>query len=558
MKYLCLILLLGPLYLCGQIGDSNFSYNDPARGGRTITGTIYYPATANGTNTPVAAGQFPIIAFGHGFTIGVADYSAWWNGLVPCGYIMIFPDTEGGLAPSHGDFGEDLSFLVNEYLAQNATGGSMFFQKLTGAAGVMGHSMGGGCAFLAADGNPNINTIVTMAAAETNPSAVAAAGNLTIPSLTIAGSLDCVAPPANHQLLMYNAAPTYKAYLEIIDGSHCQFANSPFLCTLAEGTSCGGSAANFISQADQHTQMLASSKPWLDFHLKGDCAALATFDTYLTTSPDHTFMEMGTLNCTACPTITGVTSNVTSDQCDSGAGVSVNYTATTSTGTNGIDYDIIWTVNGTVQVSTADVITVNLSPLDGCTVLSSPTVTAQLFCLSTSTSPNPAVSNGTASFNVYPSPVLGLDYSLTDNACTVSVNDLCGSLVISNNQGGGSSFTIPPGSANAAVTFNISSNSSAPANCQTTANLTASCACLAILNLTGTENGIADNEASDFIESDQVLTATSMVDYDAKNLVLLKSGFSVDLGGVFMAFIDGCNMGAGGVNLKSDTESKQK
>lgn len=555
MKYLYLMLLLGPLYLYGQIGSSSFSYNDPARANRTISGTVYYPATSNGTNTPVAPGQFPIIAFGHGFTIGVADYSAWWNGLVPCGFIMIFPDTEGGLAPSHGDFGEDLSFLVNEYLAQNTNAGSMFFQKLTGTAGVMGHSMGGGCAFLAAASNPNINTIITMAAAETSPSAIAAAGSLSIPSLTIAGSLDCVAPPASHQLLMYNAAPAYKAYLEITNGSHCQFANSPFLCVLAEGATCGASAGNFISQANQHTQMLAASKPWLEYQLKGDCTALTTFNSYLTGSLTHTYMEVGMQTCSNCPMITSVMSNTSSDQCTTGS-IPVDYSVTTNTGTNGVDYTITWEVNGVVQTGTGDVLTLNLSPSNGCTPLASPTVTAQLFCLGTVSSPNPPVANSSSSFTIYPSPVLGQDFSVTNNACTVSINDLCGSLVITNNQGGGSSFTLPQGAANTNVTFNIFSDASAPAACVAIANTSATCACPAILNLTGTDNGVTDNEASDYIESDQVLTATSMVDYDAVNLVLLKSGFRVDVGGVFMAFIDGCNMGAGGVNLTSDEDNK--
>ncbi len=303
MRYIICVLLFIPISLFAQfpIGNSSFSYNDPARANRQIDGFVYYPAVSAGTNTTVATGEFPVIVFGHGFNVAYTEYQVWWEELVPCGYILVFPTTEGGFTANHGEFGADLSFLVDTYLAENTDPTSPFYQKHNGNSAVMGHSMGGGAAFLAAESNPtNINTLVSLAAAETTPSAIAAAANITMPSLTLAGSLDCVAPPADHQILMYNAlSSTYKAYIEITNASHCQFgeASAFSACILGEGFACGGSAGSFISKADQHTQMLASTKPWFDFRLKDDCDGWNTFQTYLTTTTTHSYQENGSDGC---------------------------------------------------------------------------------------------------------------------------------------------------------------------------------------------------------------------------------------------------------------------
>jgi len=76
--------------------------------------------------------------------------------------------------------------------------------------------------------------------------------------------------------------------------------------------------------------------------------------------------------------------------------------------------------------------------------------------------------------------------------------------------------------------------------------------------LTGTENGIADYETDGIIESVQIIGATAVVDYDSQTEINLYQGFETMLGAEFMAFIDGCNGGSGGLNFKeSSTSDKQ-
>ncbi len=270
---------------CGLFGCSD----------RSVTTEVYYPATTAGDNVPVSTGEFPLIVFGHGFSMAWSEYKVWWDSLATKGYVVVFPTTEASAIPfpSHPDFAEDMSFLIDEFLAMNTDPASDFYQHLTEKTGMMGHSMGGGCAFTAAL-NPNVTTLVSMTAAETNDvSAIGNAANLSIPSLTLAGTADCVVMDGGAPIDMYNNhAPTpYHAFVDIYDASHCQFgiASSGSICTLGE--SCSG----FLAKAEQHEQMTLSALPWLDFFLKDDCQAWLDFRAHAVggNTITHDFLEGG-------------------------------------------------------------------------------------------------------------------------------------------------------------------------------------------------------------------------------------------------------------------------
>ena len=66
---------------------------------------------------------------------------------------------------------------------ESQTSSSIFYNTVLPKTGILGHSMGGGASFLAAENNPNVNTLINFAAAETNPSAISAARNITIPTV---------------------------------------------------------------------------------------------------------------------------------------------------------------------------------------------------------------------------------------------------------------------------------------------------------------------------------------------------------------------------------------
>jgi predicted dienelactone hydrolase len=172
-----------------QIGHTTVTFVDSTRNNRSIATEIYYPAVSAGDNTPIAPGVFPLIAFGHGFVMVWSAYQNFWETLVPEGYILAFPKTEGSILPNHADFGKDLKLLITKIQASGA--GNIIPKASIGiTSAIMGHSMGGGSAFLAAQNNAAITTLVSFAAAITNPSSVTAAQQVSVPTLLFSGVND--------------------------------------------------------------------------------------------------------------------------------------------------------------------------------------------------------------------------------------------------------------------------------------------------------------------------------------------------------------------------------
>lgn len=291
-----------------QVGHTTITFNDPARtggfgsgggAGRQIQTEIYYPASTAGDNVAVASGQFPVITFGHGFAMSWDAYTNIWQHYVARGFILAFPRTEGGLipGPSHGDFGSDLLIVNDKMVALNSNNTSIFYGSILQKSAIMGHSMGGGAAILAASNTinyPHMQTVIGLAPAETTPSAIGAAPNVGIPTLIFSGSSDGVTPPADHHIPIYQGLNSIcKGFVSITGGAHCYFANSNFNCDFGESTS---STNISISRAEQQTTTFAILDPWLDFKLKGICNSYSAFLLAIQSTP-------GTVNETTCPSI---------------------------------------------------------------------------------------------------------------------------------------------------------------------------------------------------------------------------------------------------------------
>jgi predicted dienelactone hydrolase len=256
------------------IGNRSITFYDAVRD-RDVATNLYYPAGNSGADVPVADGFFPVLVFGHGFVMTPNAYGNIWQYFVPKGYIVALPTTEGGFAPDHANFGADLAFLATALQIANTETGSPFEGRVAPATALMGHSMGGGASFLGAGGNENIQALVNLAPAETNPSSTAAAGSVTVPTLVFAASEDCVTPIPDHQGPMYAAtAANCKAFVNILGGGHCYFANDNFNCSFGEFT-CGPDLT--ISRADQHDVVNDFAGLWLDHHLKGVPGAFDAF-----------------------------------------------------------------------------------------------------------------------------------------------------------------------------------------------------------------------------------------------------------------------------------------
>jgi len=266
-------------------GHRTLTLNDPARL-RDIPCHFYYPATTAGDNVALASGQFPFIVFGHGFSMGYDAYMNFVDELVPLGYIICLPTTEGGLSPNHETFGLDLKFLNNIIKTKGTSDPTFFlYQKITDRSAIMGHSMGGGASFLAAANNTNFTTLVNFAAAETSASAIAAASNVTVPVLMFIGEKDGVTPPNDHQIPMYNNVPPgCKGSITIKGGGHCYFANYNLACSTGELFT---SPQPSISREAQHLAVFNALKPYLAWMLKGEGSQRQVFENVIAQSATY-------------------------------------------------------------------------------------------------------------------------------------------------------------------------------------------------------------------------------------------------------------------------------
>jgi len=295
---LCLFVLSTSVIAQYQIGHTTITFQDANRGNRNIQTEIYYPALVAGNNTAAVQDSFPVLVFGHGFVMAWDAYQNVWEEFVPQGYIIAFPRTEGNiLSTDHQEFGWDLQFLVSEMQVEGANLSSLLYGVMAPETALMGHSMGGGASFLAADslvnnGNENLKTLVGLAPAESTTNGVSSinsAKNITVPSVIFSGSQDGVTPPGDHHIPMYDSlASACKTFVSITGGAHCYFANSNFNCDFGEGTSSTGIS---ITRGEQHDTYFDFLGLWLDYTLKYNCSAFTEFNDSLNNSTRITYNQ---------------------------------------------------------------------------------------------------------------------------------------------------------------------------------------------------------------------------------------------------------------------------
>ena len=217
---------------------------------------------------PTRGGPYPAIAFAHGYGIDSSYYRGTLRALASAGYVVIAPDSETGQFPSHSRLANDLSRSLRWLGRQSATGsrdlprGKVDSRRL----GVAGHSMGGGVALLAASRDRSIDTVATLAAADTAPvRASVAVRRLRVPSLFVVGSDDRIVPAAG-TAVMFRRAPSPTLLATITGGSHCGFMETiPLACD-----------AGRISYNRQLRLTRDQLRRWFDRYLRGRKAARVT------------------------------------------------------------------------------------------------------------------------------------------------------------------------------------------------------------------------------------------------------------------------------------------
>jgi dienelactone hydrolase len=168
---------------------------------------VWYPRAAGSGEG--GDGPFPAIAFGHGYLAPAGAYAGTLRHLAGHGFVVAAVESGRGPAPRHAALAADLSRCLG-WLVAGAAG----VPGLSGAVdprrlGLCGHSMGGGCAVLAAAADQGVSSLSTLAASRTRtrPTAIEAAARLRIPCQFVAAERDAMTPVEVHQRPMFEAVP---------------------------------------------------------------------------------------------------------------------------------------------------------------------------------------------------------------------------------------------------------------------------------------------------------------------------------------------------------------
>jgi len=193
--------------------------NDGIRNGPDYgDATIYYP-----TNTTV---PFACVAIVPGFLSSQSTVADWGPFLASNGIVSIIIDTNSGFDQPI-DRADALLDALETLRQENTRAASPLLNLIdTSRFGVMGWSMGGGGAQLAAVMDPSLKTVIALCPWLASPSSSDL--NHSVPVLILSGELDAVAPTFQHADVHYDLTPstTDKMRFEVDNGNH-SIANDP-------------------------------------------------------------------------------------------------------------------------------------------------------------------------------------------------------------------------------------------------------------------------------------------------------------------------------------------
>jgi dienelactone hydrolase len=152
-----------------------------------VPGVVFAPAEGLG---------LPAVAFAHDWLQPVARYTGLLRHLASWGIVVAAPDSHRGPLPSHARFAADLRTALDVCVGVRLGDGRISVDGRRTA--LAGHGIGGGVALLAAAEAPRLAAVVTLAIAQTRPSALDAARRVTVPVLHLAAERDTVSPVAGH------------------------------------------------------------------------------------------------------------------------------------------------------------------------------------------------------------------------------------------------------------------------------------------------------------------------------------------------------------------------
>jgi dienelactone hydrolase len=163
---------------------------------RVLRGDLGMVGTPGIVFAPAEGLGLPAVAFGHDWLQPAARYADLLRHLASWGFVTAAPNSHRGPLPSHARFAADLRTALDVCAGVRLGDGRISVDSRRTA--LAGHGVGGGAALVAASTHPRVSAVVTIAVAQTYPSALDAARAVTVAQLHLAAGRDTVAPAAGH------------------------------------------------------------------------------------------------------------------------------------------------------------------------------------------------------------------------------------------------------------------------------------------------------------------------------------------------------------------------
>ena len=167
---------------------------------RVLRGDLALVGLPGVVHTPAEGLGLPAVAFAHGWLQPPVRYRGLLRHLASWGFVVAAPGTQLGPLASHRLFAADLRTALDVCTGVRLGDGSISVDA--GKLGLAGHSVGAGCAVLAAAEDSRVRAVATLAATQTKPFATDAAARCGMPSLHLAAGKDLVAPAVGHASLI--------------------------------------------------------------------------------------------------------------------------------------------------------------------------------------------------------------------------------------------------------------------------------------------------------------------------------------------------------------------
>lgn len=224
---------------------------------------IYYPDSAG--IFPQSAVPAPIVAFGHGWMIGISSYFSYARHLASWGYVVVLPTYSNPIiVPEHDKRARLMADAARWVSARDTVSGDRFFGRLDRWNwGFVGHSMGGSISLLAADTLGLTDTLRAAAAlASPQSSPPTHSAHLLLPKMILAGGQDNIAPWREVRQAFWDSAPAPGTFAVIRGASHTDFMDQWFLF----GADCADALGRETTQLVVRRHLTA----FLERYLHGD------------------------------------------------------------------------------------------------------------------------------------------------------------------------------------------------------------------------------------------------------------------------------------------------